>query len=72
VFIATMAGGMIFAYIKLNRMDYDHSHAGVERHRIDKAADVRETELSYDYKLRKLAVEAQIKLLMDGSTYDSE
>lgn len=50
VIFAVVAG---VTYYRFNRTDYEHSAAGVERHRIDRATEVAQTKLAYDNQLRR-------------------
>lgn len=56
--VLTIAG-----YWLLNRLDYDHSPSGLERHRINQNVNIRRTELDHSYRLKYLALEAYLKLL---------
>jgi hypothetical protein len=50
-------------YIRLNRMDFEHSGAGVERLRIVEAADLARQQLDHDARLREMALAAYLKHL---------
>ena len=63
VFLATYAALSFVTYLRLNRLDHDHSRAGVERLKIKAAADVRRAELDAELKLRLAALDAQIRLI---------
>lgn len=50
-----------YNYESLN--DYEFSRAGLERHRIDAAASLKEQELDYQFRLRKMLLKHQLRLL---------
>lgn len=64
-----MLGALLFAalgvgtYIKLNGQDYDHSGAGVERHRISTAADLQREQMRHEQELKKMALDAYLRQL---------
>ena len=70
IFLAIVAGGGLAMFDRESARDYDHSHAGVERHRIDTAAAIRSEELEAEYRLRQTALSAQLKLLGVGDNDD--
>lgn len=47
----------------MNRTDYQHSRAGVERHRISTAADLRKHEIDALLELRREALRASLRLI---------
>lgn len=53
----------IGGYYLLTKLDYSHSRAGLERHRIDKATDLAKTKMGHDARLRREALRAYTGLL---------
>ncbi len=53
---------LMFA-VSLNRTDYQHSRAGVERHRISTAAELRKVEVSAMLEMRREALRLTLELL---------
>ena len=60
-------GVMAVTYMRYHRRavseHYDHSRAGVERHRIDRAAEVETARIDGEIELRRTALTAQLKML---------
>lgn len=63
VAVLVFAGLGIGTYGRLNSTDYAHSGAGVERHRIDTAADLERQRMEHEQELRRLALDAYLKQL---------
>lgn len=51
------------AYHRESLRDYEFSRAGLERHRIDAAASLKEQEMAYQFRLRKMLLKHQLRLL---------
>ena len=68
VFLATYAALSFVTYLRLNRLDHDHSRAGVERLKIKTAAEIRKAELAAELQLRTAALHAQLQLLESDRT----
>ena len=43
-------------YLRMNRDEFEYSRNGLERHRVDAAADLRQTELENTHELKKLSL----------------
>ena len=63
VFLAMLAGGAFIVHDRGDRRDYDHSHAGIERKRIDAAVEIRTREIDAELQLRTAALDAQLRML---------
>ena len=63
IFLGILGAMWFFTYSAESRRDYQHSHAGVERHRLDAAADIRMAELGAELQMRREALAASLKLL---------
>lgn len=63
VFLAMLAGSAFAVHDRGDRRDYDHSHAGIERKRIDAAVDIRRREIDAELQLRTAALGAQLRML---------
>lgn len=61
--VLTFAAFGVGTYVKLNGQDYAHSGAGVERHRVDTAADLARTQMEHTHELRKMALDAYLETL---------
>lgn len=57
------AGMCLLAYNRESLRDYDFSRSGLERHRIDVAADLKEQELEYQYRLKRMLLEYHVRML---------
>ncbi|MCB0094164.1 MAG: hypothetical protein KDE46_00535 [Caldilineaceae bacterium] len=66
---AVIVGALLFgwlclrAYHRESLRDYEFSRAGLERHRVDAAASLREQEMEYQFRLRKMLLKHQLRLL---------
>lgn len=67
--MAALAAVLVFAglgagtFLRLNRQDYDHSGAGVERLRIVEAAQLQREQMEHEAELKKLALESYLRML---------
>lgn len=61
--VLTFAGAGIFTYRRMNLDDYQHSGAGVERHRIDSATYLAERELEHKARMQEKALDAYLRRL---------
>lgn len=59
--VLVFAGMGIGTYSRMNSTDYAHSGAGVERHRIDTAADLERARMEHEQELRKTALDAYLR-----------
>lgn len=50
-------------YAYLDRQEYQFSRNGLERHKVDTLADLKRDEMSHQQELRRMALEAHLKLL---------
>lgn len=50
-------------YYRFNRTDYEHSAAGVERHRIDRATELAKAKLAHDNQLRRELAQTYLQYL---------
>ena len=62
-FLLFLAAGFFMFAVSLSRTDYAHSRAGVERHRISTAADLRREEIAAMLELRREALRHTLALL---------
>ncbi|MBI3960235.1 MAG: hypothetical protein HY328_15590 [Chloroflexi bacterium] len=60
--LVMFAGLTAFTYLKMNRDEFDHSRNGLERHRVDTAADLREKELDQTHELKKMALTTYLQI----------
>lgn len=51
-----------FTYWRMNRDEFDYSRNGLERHRVDAAADLREKELDQAHELKKMALQTYLEI----------
>lgn len=58
-------------YAYLDRTEYQFSRNGLERHKVDTLADLKMAEMSHQQELRRMALEATLKMLetRDGNDY---
>ena len=49
-------------FIKMNGQEFDHSRNGLERHRVNRAADLRKTELENTHELKKMALQTYLEI----------
>jgi hypothetical protein len=63
VFLAIVGGMGMVVWTKANEVDHDHTHSGVERHRISTAAEIRKVEVQAELEQRKMAVGAMLTML---------
>ena len=63
MFAAALTVAGLVTYLRLNRLDFDHSRAGVERFRLQTLAEVRKAELEAELAIRSKALEASVRLL---------
>lgn len=58
-------------YAYLDRTEYQFSRNGLERHKVDTLADLKRDEMSHQQELRRMALEATLKMLevRDGNDY---
>lgn len=61
--VLTFAGMGIATYSQMNSTDYQHSGAGVERHRIDSATYLAELELEHKARMQEKALDAYLRRL---------
>lgn len=59
IFTTLTIGG----YIAFTWLDYRHSASGLERHRIDAAAEIKRMELTHRQELKRMALETYLYLL---------
>ena len=57
------AGMGLIAYNRESLRDYDYSRAGLERHRIDIAAELKEQELDYQFRLKRMLLQHHLQML---------
>ena len=62
-FLLAMALVGSWVYRQESRIEYAYSRAGLERHRIDRAAELRLVEMEYAAELRRTALNAYLKML---------
>ena len=63
VFLACIGVTFGLLAVTMNRHDYQHSRAGVERYRIKKAAELRRAEMKAFLQLRRDSMQATLQLL---------
>lgn len=63
VFLVAVAVALMVSHGRADGRDYDHSHAGIERKRIDAAVEIRTREIDAELELRTAALEAQLRML---------
>jgi hypothetical protein len=63
VFLAIVGGFGFTVWTRANQVDHDHSHSGVERHRISTAAEIRKVEVQAELQQRQMATEAMLTML---------
>lgn len=57
------AGMCLLAYNRESLKDYEFSRAGLERHRIDVAAGLKEQELDYQFRLKRMLLKHHLHML---------
>lgn len=50
-------------YAYLDRQEYQFSRNGLERHKVDTLADLKRDEMAHQQELRRMALEATLKML---------
>ena len=68
VFVGVLTVVELVIYLRLNKQEYDHTHAGVERLRIETAGEVQMAVIEAETEIRLKALDAYLKLL--GVDYD--
>ena len=68
VFLVLMAGALLVANHRATVVDFQHSGAGVERLRVQTAAEIRKAELAAELHLRTAALDAQLRMLESDRT----
>lgn len=65
------AGLTSVTYAYLDRQEYQFSRNGLERHKVDTLADLKRAEMAHQQELRRMALEATLKMLevKDGDNY---
>lgn len=63
VFLTVGTALGLFTYLRLNRLDYDHSRAGVERMKIKTAGQVRLAEIDAEMRIKTEALRATLRML---------
>lgn len=65
------AGLTSVTYAYLDRQEYQFSRNGLERHKVDTLADLKRDEMAHQQELRRMALEATLKMLevKDGDNY---
>lgn len=61
--LAILAMGLAYVYNRMDEREYQHSRAGLERHRIDTAAALKAQELAQQHELRRQALGAYMRHL---------
>ncbi len=51
-----------FTYYMMNRDEFEYSRNGLERHRVNAAADLREMELTQTHELKKMALQTYLEI----------
>ena len=49
-------------YVRMNGQEFEHSRNGLERHRVDTAADLREKEMDNQHELKKMALQTYLEI----------
>lgn len=66
LFLVTMGLGLIISDFQRVKLWLGHSHAGVERHRLDTAAAMYKAQLEAAAQVRRDALELQLRMLEDN------
>lgn len=56
------AGLTAFTYWRMNKDEFEFSRNGLERHRVNAAADLREMELTQQHELKKMALQTYLEI----------
>jgi len=69
--LCLFAGLTAVTYAYLDRQEYQFSRNGLERHKVDTLADLKMAEMGHQQELRRMALEATLKMLevKDGDNY---
>ncbi|MEZ4868115.1 MAG: hypothetical protein R3C14_42700 [Caldilineaceae bacterium] len=63
-FVLVMFAGLTsVTYAYLDRQEYQFSRNGLERHKVDTLAGLKRDEMSHQQELRRMALEAHLKML---------
>jgi len=65
-FLLALGALMLWAALRLNAVDYEHSRPGVELHRLDVAERMHERTLAAELTLRRAALAASLHMLERG------
>lgn len=49
-------------YVRMNGQEFEHSRNGLEKHRVDTAADLREKEMDQTHELKKMALSTYLEI----------
>jgi hypothetical protein len=49
-------------YVRMNGQEFEHSRNGLERHRVDTAAELREKEMDQTHELKKMALQTYLEI----------
>ena len=69
VFLLILGGLLIWAALRMNATDYEHSRPGVELYRLDVAERMHERSLAAELEIRRAALAASLQMIERGS-YD--
>ena len=69
IFVGTLTALGLWQYLRLNKQEFDHSHAGVERLRIETAGEIQLAIIEAETEIKLKALNGYLKLLgvEDGS-----
>lgn len=69
IFVGTLTALGLWQYLRLNKQEFDHSHAGVERLRVKTAGEIQLAIIEAETEIKLKALNGYLKLLgvEDGS-----
>lgn len=63
IFVGTLTALGLWQYLRLNKQEFDHSHAGVERLRIETAGEIQLAIIEAETEIKLKALNGYLKLL---------
>lgn len=64
------AGLTSVTYAVMDKREYQYSRNGLERHKVDTLADLKRDEMSHQQELRRMALQAHLKMLGVDDDHD--
>ena len=63
IFVGTLTALLLWQYLRLNKQEFDHTHAGVERLRVKTAGEIQLAIIEAETEIKLKALNGYLKLL---------